>query len=534
MLQTIRAKLIFLFLVFLVAIVSLGYLLSHNTDGAKIAADKIKRAGEMQMLSSQLAVHTRGYQIFYEERMLDNYTKTYRAVLEQVEALLPLLKSEETQKMLHDARQTLEAYHKVNLERFALVGRYKDTMKTAEFRAYGGRKKDWNKISQDANTYYYKTLESVKTLVEQIEKRSFDELDQSKTTGLAFAFAVFIVASFIFFVINRAIRRAIEKAIEGCRYIEEHKDLHYVIDTGNKDEISQITSVLNHLLKQLAKALDDAKKTAVENAAVSEELSSTSMQIGVRSEETAKDVEETTQATKAVAEILLKSEESSHHSGLLISKVATELQSSAQEVLTVSTDLQEVVVTQMDLSTRLEQLDRDVEQVKQILSVIADIAEQTNLLALNAAIEAARAGDHGRGFAVVADEVRKLAERTQKSLIESNATVAIIVQSVNTTAEMMKTGATQIKALGEKAQSAQSSMIQTVNNMDEAKVMAHQTVEDTKTGRIKTSEVIARIQNISQLSNTNARSVEEVASAAEHLAKLSEGLSVTLSEFKTA
>lgn len=533
MLQTIRAKLIFLFLVFLVAIVSLGYLLSHNTDGAKVAADKIKRAGEMQMLSSQLAVHTRGYQIFYEERMLDNYTKTYRAVLQQAEALLPLLKSEETQKMLQDAYQTLEAYHKVNLARFALVGQYKDAIKTAEFRASADGKK-LEQINQDANTYYYKTLESVKALVEQIEKRSFDELDQSKTTGLSFAFAVFIVASFIFFVINRAIRRAIEKAIEGCRYIEEHKDLHYVIDTGNKDEISHITSVLNHLLKQLAKALDDAKKTAVENAAVSEELSSTSMQIGVRSEETAKDVEETTQATKAVAEILLKSEESSNHSGLLITKVATELQSSAQEVLTVSTDLQEVVVTQMDLSTRLEQLDRDVEQVKQILSVIADIAEQTNLLALNAAIEAARAGDHGRGFAVVADEVRKLAERTQKSLIESNATVAIIVQSVNTTAEMMKTGAAQIKALGEKAQSAQTMMLQTVNNMDEAKAMAHQTVEDTKTGRIKTSEVIARIQNISQLSNTNARSVEEVASAAEHLAKLSEGLSVTLSEFKTA
>lgn len=154
MLQTIRAKLIFLFSVFLVAIVSLGYLLSHNTDGAKVAVDKIKRAGEMQMLSSQLAVHTRGYQIFYEERMLDNYTKTYRAVLQQVEDLLPLLKSEETQKMLQDTYQTLEAYHKVNLARFALVGQYKDAIKTAEFRASADGKK-LEQINQDANTYYY-------------------------------------------------------------------------------------------------------------------------------------------------------------------------------------------------------------------------------------------------------------------------------------------------------------------------------------------------------------------------------------------
>jgi methyl-accepting chemotaxis protein len=211
-----------------------------------------------------------------------------------------------------------------------------------------------------------------------------------------------------------------------------------------------------------------------------------------------------------------------------------EINSAASNVLNVSHDLEDVVVSQSDLSERLERLYQEIDQVKNVLLVINDIADQTNLLALNAAIEAARAGEHGRGFAVVADEVRKLAEHTQKSLNESNSTVQVIIQSVSTSVELMQKNAQNIKMLSGRAKETEALMRISVSNVANAKIIAERTAEDAKKGRKQASEVIERIHTIHQISTTNARSVEEIASASEHLAKLSEELSTTISQFKTA
>jgi len=209
------------------------------------------------------------------------------------------------------------------------------------------------------------------------------------------------------------------------------------------------------------------------------------------------------------------------------------LQNSTSLIDTLTHEINIRSQEELELSQRLSSLNSDAMQVKSVLEVIGDIADQTNLLALNAAIEAARAGEHGRGFAVVADEVRKLAERTQKSLVEINASINIIVQSITDASESISTNAIEIEKLSQNAISVQDGISHTSTVMSDAVSKVDKMVDGYKDNATQVQGMTTKIQEIKELSTSNVRNVEEIASAAEHLSGMTAKLNEVLNSYKS-
>lgn len=532
-LQSIRSKLILLVMIFILSLVGLSYLLVYNTQSAQKASKEVEIIGNLRFSVAMMGVFTQSYQLNYNDENIQFYDEAldgFRNYIEQFK--IQLSDQKDTLVILNKALSELSLYDTLNKERFVMIRTLKHKIHTAEFNVSDEGQK-FKTVMLKIRDHHREMKTIVENLNQSVQSNEFKVLNRAKILGLSITLAIIIIVSLLSWLFISKIYISIHHAAKSCHMIAQTKDFTQVIQSKDKSEISEIIMNINDLLVDFSKALGNAKRTAQENATVAEELAHTSMQISHRIEDTTTEAVETSNVAASVVSILGQSAQSSMTSGQVIENVSVELHNASKEVLSVSNSLQKVVMNQTDLSTKLEHLDQEVGQVQQILSVISDIAEQTNLLALNAAIEAARAGEHGRGFAVVADEVRKLAERTQKSLIESNSTVALIVQSVTTATEMMRTSSHEIQSLGARAESAEQLMKSTVINMNNAKDMALKTAQEAKVGQEQAMTIIDRIRNISQLSSTNTRSVEEIASAAEHLAKLSERLNISLATFKT-
>ncbi|WP_169784147.1 methyl-accepting chemotaxis protein [Campylobacter curvus] len=310
-------------------------------------------------------------------------------------------------------------------------------------------------------------------------------------------------------------------------------DLTRKLEVNGKDEIAQASEAINNFIEKVRILISDAKHLSSENSSIANELSSTSLQTGKRVEDSTTIVSKTSKDCNEIQSGMKESIQIAQNGKDDLQKALGYVDEATKSISNLTSEIVQTAQTENEMAGKIDQLSRDAEQVKSVLVVINDIADQTNLLALNAAIEAARAGEHGRGFAVVADEVRQLAERTQKSLIEINATINVIVQAISDSSEQMSANSKQIQELTNVASDVEKTIKVMSEVMSSAIGLSDKTIQDyINTGK-SIDEIVRNIDGINSISTENARSVEEIASAAEHLNKMTDTLNAKLGEFRT-
>jgi len=310
-------------------------------------------------------------------------------------------------------------------------------------------------------------------------------------------------------------------------------DLTMRLNMTSKDEIGEISRSFDAFFEHLSEVCVVVKESAQNNASVANETSKITEVIAQKTSNEQILVKASSQKGESVKnrleETLVVIEDSNED----IVSANEKLDITKGSILELVSDINHASEVESELASKLSHLSDDTKQVKDVLTVISDIADQTNLLALNAAIEAARAGEHGRGFAVVADEVRNLAERTQKSLVEIDSTISVIVQAIVEASESMNKNSESIHDLSEKSNKIEEQISDVGEIVLNASRVSSTSLKDFKDMSITATQLIDEIEKIDTLSSENRQSVEEVVNLMDTLDISSKTLEKNIMKFKT-
>lgn len=381
-------------------------------------------------------------------------------------------------------------------------------------------------------------------IVEEVEAQYDifgEEITEAENSVINTVILIGMLALLVTGLLIYAVRRSILHSIDTLSTLSEftqglrsgNGDLSKRIPIHNHDELAIIGKEINHFIEAVQHLVSQTQLAILSNAAMSVQLTQSSQEMDVQ--------------LQTESKIALTSSAQAAQVGENIGRLLEEIQTALSTVRDTDQALQRthnglhsiirVLHTSAqlgeDFSHNLHHLTAQAQQIKDILSVIGDIADQTNLLALNAAIEAARAGEHGRGFAVVADEVRKLAERTQKSLIDSNITIGTIVQSITDTADQSEKNAHNVKILSHDSEQLEATLDQSVKSMNEAYITINTLAENGKKNAEEVNLIVEQIRKMSNLLHANAREIVTISSSASHLEKNANELKQLLEPFRT-
>ncbi|WQV47416.1 methyl-accepting chemotaxis protein TlpB [Helicobacter pylori] len=384
-----------------------------------------------------------------------------------------------------------------------------------------------------AATSYYTDINTENQAIKEGVNKVFNENTTKLFLWILTATIALVVLTLIYAKL-RIVKRIDELVLKINAFSHGDKDLRARIDVGDRnDEISQVGRGVNLFVENARLIMEEIKGISTSNKTSMDKL----VQIAQETQKNMKDSSTTLNSVKNKATDVASMMNASIEQSQGLRKRLIETQGLVKESKDAIGDLFSQIIesahTEEELSSQVEQLSRNADDVKSILDIINDIADQTNLLALNAAIEAARAGEHGRGFAVVADEVRNLAGRTQKSLAEINSTIMVIVQEINAVSSQMNLNSQKMERLSDMSKSVQETYEKMSSNLSSVVSDSNQSMDDyAKSGR-QIEAMVSDFVGVEKVASKILADSSDILNIATHVNGTTMNLDKQVNLFKT-
>ena len=314
------------------------------------------------------------------------------------------------------------------------------------------------------------------------------------TMPLAFAIGLPSVLMLNYILIKplKVMQEAIQKISDG--------DLTVTVQAKTRDEFGEIAVHMQTMVKQLNEMIGNVLDVSTYLINASKQIRDSAQSLSSSSSEESSNIEE---ISSSLEQMLANISESTQKT--VQTKNVTD--DSSRIAAEGGKQIEQSILSIKDIS-------RDTQKVTDIIDFIDSIASQTNLLSLNAAIEAARAGEHGRGFNVVAAEVRSLAQKTSQSSKEINDLVNASLKTISQGELLSSRGIESMQKIIES--------IQTVTALVEQMAVTNTEIEQG------VRMISSSMNDLTQVSQENAASSEEMANMADSLNDMVKKLQETM------